>query len=63
MNDKINEFKDALQEQMDKELDEMPTFSEKMAEHIRGVYAKLFEEERKWLEQKWLEQKWKEEQS
>ena len=49
---KINEFKDALQEQMDKELDEMPTFSEEMAEHIRGVYVNLFEEERKWLEQK-----------
>ena len=58
MDDKINEFKDALQEQMDKELDGMPTFSEEMAEHIRGVYAKLFEEE-----QKWLEQKRKEEQS
>ncbi len=52
MNDKINEFKDALQEQMDKELDEMPTFSEEMAEHIRGVYANLFEKERRWLELK-----------
>ena len=52
MGSNISEFKDALQEQLDKELDEMPTFSEEMAEHIRNVYAQLLEEERKWLEQK-----------
>ena len=56
MDDKLNEFKDALQELMDKELDGMPTFSEEMAEHIRGVYAKMFEERRKWEEQKMKEE-------
>lgn len=51
-NSKLNEFKDALQYHLDKELDGRETFSEEMAEHIRKVYADLWEQKRKWLEEK-----------
>ena len=52
MDSKLNEFKDALQFQLDKELDGRETFSEEMVEHIKKVYADLWEERRKWEEEK-----------
>lgn len=51
-NSNLNEFKEALQYHLDKELDGRETFSEEMAEHIRNVYADLCEQRRKWLEEK-----------
>lgn len=47
--DKLNEFKEALQVELDKELDAMPTFTEEMAEHIRNVYADLNKQREEWL--------------
>lgn len=52
MDSKLNEFKDALQYHLDKELDDRETFSEEMVEHIKKVYADLWEQKRKWLEEK-----------
>lgn len=45
----LNQFKDALQIELDKELDVMPTFSEEMAEHIRNVYADLDKQREEWI--------------
>lgn len=52
MDNNLNEFKDALQYHLDKELDDRETFSEEMVEHIKKVYADLWEQKRKWLEEK-----------
>lgn len=49
MNDNLNQFKKELQIQLDKELDEMPTFTEEMAEHIRNVYADLNKQREEWI--------------
>jgi len=53
---KLNEFKDALQFQLDNELDNRETFSEEMVEHIRKVYADLWKQKKKWLAEKKEEQ-------
>lgn len=45
----LNQFKDVLQIELDKELDVMPTFSEEMAEHIRNVYADLNKQREEWI--------------
>lgn len=45
----LNQFKDVLQIELDKELDAMPTFSEEMAEHIRNVYADLDKQREEWI--------------
>ena len=45
----LNQFKDVLQIELDKELDVMPTFSEEMAEHIRNVYADLNKQREEWV--------------
>lgn len=45
----LNQFKDVLQIELDKELDVMPTFSEEMAEHIRNVYADLNRQREEWI--------------
>ncbi len=45
----LNQFKDVLQIELDKELDVMPTFSEEMAEHIRNVYADLDKQREEWI--------------
>ena len=47
--DNLNNFKEALQVELDKELDVMPTFTEEMAEHIRQVYADLNKQREEWL--------------
>ena len=47
--DNLNKFKEALQVELDKELDVMPTFTEEMAEHIRQVYADLNKQRDEWL--------------
>lgn len=53
MNDNtLNDFKDAIQVELDKELDDMPTFTEEMAEHIRQVYADLNRQREEWLKYK-----------
>jgi hypothetical protein len=52
MDNNLNGFKEALQFHLDNELDNMETFSEEMAEHIRNVYANLEEQKRKWLAEK-----------
>lgn len=52
MDNNLNGFKEALQFHLDTELDNMETFSEEMAEHIRNVYANLEEQKRKWLAEK-----------
>ena len=49
MNDNLNQFKKELQIQLDKELDEMPTFTEEMAEHIRNVYTDLNKQREEWI--------------
>jgi hypothetical protein len=56
MDNKFNEFKDALQYHLDTELDSRETFSEEMVEHIKQVYADMREQRRKWLESKKEEQ-------
>ena len=56
MDNNINEFKDALQYYLDNELDNRETFSEEMVEHIKKVYADLWEQKRKWLAEKKEEQ-------
>lgn len=45
----LNQFKDVLQIELDKELDVMPTFSEEMVEHIRNVYADLNRQREEWI--------------
>ena len=52
MDNKLNEFKDTLQYYLDEELGGIETFSEEMVEHIKKVYADLWEQKRKWLEDK-----------
>ena len=52
----LNDFKEALQIQLDNELDNRETFSEEMVQHIKKVYADLWEQKRKWLEEKKEEQ-------
>lgn len=47
--DNLNNFKEALQIELDKELDAMSTFSEEMAEHIRNVYADLNKQREEWI--------------
>jgi hypothetical protein len=56
MDNKFNEFKDALQYHLDTELDNRETFSEEMVEHIKQVYADMREQRRKWLDNKKEEQ-------
>lgn len=56
MDSNLNEFKDMLQYHLDKELDDRETFSEEMVEHIKKVYADLWEQKRKWLAEKKEEQ-------
>lgn len=42
-------MKDFFERQIKKELDEKPTFSEDMAEHIRNTYADLQKQKEEWL--------------
>lgn len=56
MDSNLNEFKQALQYHLDKELDDRETFSEEMVEHIKKVYSNLREQKRVWLEKKKEEQ-------
>lgn len=51
-NSLLEYFKDELQIELDKELNEMPTFSEEMAEHIRNVYTNLNKQREEWLKNK-----------
>lgn len=52
MDNNLNGFKEALQFHLDNELDNMETFSEEMAEHIRNVYANLEEQKKNGLQKK-----------
>ena len=46
------EFKDFLDQQYNKELSSMETFSEETVEQINETYRKLWEEKREWLKKK-----------
>ena len=51
--DKAQELmKDFVERQLKLELDEKPTFTEDMAEHIRNVYADLQRQKEEWLKNK-----------
>lgn len=45
-------MKDFVERQIKSELDEKPTFTEDMAEHIRNVYADLQRQKEEWLKNK-----------
>lgn len=45
-------MKDFVERQLKSELDEKPTFTEDMAEHIRNVYADLQRQKEEWLKNK-----------
>jgi hypothetical protein len=51
--DKVHDImKDFVERQIKSELDEKPTFTEDMAEHIRNVYADLQRQKEEWLKNK-----------
>lgn len=47
-----NEFKKVLEEQVQNELLNIPTFSEEMVENIKELYKKLDSERELWLQNK-----------
>lgn len=47
-----NDFKKVLEEQVQNELLNIPTFSEEMAEKIKELYKKLDSERELWLQNK-----------